>query len=160
MRVVAQEVDRGGGLGHPLGLLPDPDGVHLAQGHVLPGEVARPLLLPAGDVVAPEGDEPVVQVVQAAGDLGELAVPGRHHRRLVAEDVRRQGQAAVEHEPDRRGRRRDEVLPDVGVVLGGHRVVAVDGDVAVVDRHRVPRAQRVISHTVKTAISRQTVAPT
>ncbi len=35
-----------------------------------------------------------------------------------------------------------------------------DGDVAVVDRHPHPMSQRVISHTVKTAIRTQTVAPT
>jgi hypothetical protein len=39
-------------------------------------------------------------------------------------------------------------------------VVAVDGDVAVMDRRAHPVVQRVISHTVKTAIRTQTVAPT
>ncbi len=48
-----------------------------------------------------------------------------------------------------------------GVAVGrGHRVVAVDGDVAVMDRRAHPVVQRVISHTVKTAIRTQTVAPT
>ena len=54
----------------------------------------------------------------------------------------------------------DEVLADVGVVLGGHRVVAVDGDEAVPDSRDQRAAQRVISHTVKAAMNTHTAAPT
>ena len=101
-----------------------------------------------------------MQAVETARVLGERAVLRGHHRRAVREDVRRQRQAALEHEGDRLGRRGDEVLADVGVVLRGHRVVAVDGDEAVADRLQLPTGQRVISHTVNTAINTQTVAPT
>ena len=52
------------------------------------------------------------------------------------------------------------MLADVGVVLVGHRVVTVDGDVVLEDLVPQVGCQRVISHTVKTAIRTQTVAPT
>ena len=102
----------------------------------------------------------LAQPVDPAGDLGELAVRGGHHRRAVGEDVRRQRQAAGQHLLHRRGRGLDEVLADVGVVLVGHRVVAVDGDETVPDSRDQRAAQRVISHTVKAAMNTHTAAPT
>lgn len=81
----------------------------------------------------------IVQPVHPAGDPGELRVGLGHHRRLVAQDVRRQRQGTLEHQPHRVGR---------------------GGDEAVVDRHLEPTGQRVISHTVNSAINTQTVAPT
>ena len=160
VRVVAQQRDGGLGLGDALRLLPDPHRRDVAQADVLPGQVGPPLLLADVGLVLPERDEPVVQPVDPAGDLGQLAVRGGHHRRAVGEDVRRQREAAGHHLLHRLGRGLDEVLADVGVVLVGHRVVAVDGDEAVPDSRDQGAVQRVISHTVKAAMRRHTVAPT
>ena len=78
----------------------------------------------------------VIALSSLSKRFGERAVLVGHHRRPVAEHVRRQREAVLQHQRHGLGRGGDEVLADVGVVGRGHRVVAVDVEVAAQDRHR------------------------